>query len=385
MSQEKIKFPDYNHSILNLITSILNHYEVENGHTSLSTLDTYLEKDYQNVVLLILDGMGENVLQKLLPNGFLEQNKKDTITSIFPPTTAAALSVYFSGKAPIENGWIAFTQYFKEFGRNLDMLSGRDSYTGETVKGKNTAMQDIVCYLPVYQQIEKQQPQVKAYEIKPAHCDARADVMLEADDMEQICKSIVTLCKSNEKKYVFAYLDDPDRTLHRKGTYSDEAKEFLEDAQLKIEAMCKQLEGTNTLLIICADHGHTPIETRLSTLELKEFQDYYILPPSLEPRFLTFWIKKGKEEEFRQKFENRFANEFLVYSKQEFLNMHLLGEGEQHPKIDDFIGDFVALATDSTMIKIETEISKEKYVKLSNHCGITKDEMEVPLIIIERK
>ena len=76
MSQEKIKFPDYNHSILNLITSILNHYEVENGHTSLSTLDTYLEKDYQNVVLLILDGMGENVLQKLLPNGFLEQNKK---------------------------------------------------------------------------------------------------------------------------------------------------------------------------------------------------------------------------------------------------------------------------------------------------------------------
>ena len=65
--------------------------------------------------------------------------------------------------------------------------------------------------------------------------------------------------------------------------------------------------------------------------------------------------------------------------------MHLLGEGEQHPKIDDFIGDFVAIATDSTMIKIETEISKEKYVKLSNHCGITKDEMEVPLIIIERK
>lgn len=385
MSQEKIQFPDYNHSILNLITSILNNYGVENGHTSLNTLDTYLQKDYQNVVLIILDGMGDNVLKKLIPNGFFEQNQKDTITSIFPPTTAAALSVYFSGKAPIENGWIAFTQYFKEFGRNLDMLSGRDSYTGDAVKGKKLSLQDIVGYKTVYHQIEEKQPQVKAYEIKPAHCDARSDIMLEADNISQMCKSIVTLCKSNEKKYIFAYNDDPDKTLHRKGTYSDEAKAFLEDAQSKIEAMCKELEGTNTLLVICADHGHTPMETRLSTLELTEFQDYYVLPPSLEPRFLTFWIKKGKEEEFRQKFEARFSNEFMVYSKQELLDSHLLGEGKQHQKIDDFIGDFVAIATDSTMIKIETDISKEKYVKLSNHCGITKDEMEVPLIIIERK
>ena len=50
--------PDYNNSILNLITSILKYYNVESKYNSLPEIDEILNKDYNNVVLLILDGMG---------------------------------------------------------------------------------------------------------------------------------------------------------------------------------------------------------------------------------------------------------------------------------------------------------------------------------------
>ena len=65
--------PDYNNSILNLITSILKYYNVESKYNSLPEIDEILNKDYNNVVLLILDGMGENILNELSENGLFRK------------------------------------------------------------------------------------------------------------------------------------------------------------------------------------------------------------------------------------------------------------------------------------------------------------------------
>lgn len=61
--KQDILFPDYNHSILNLITSILKYYKVSTQYNTLEKIDQLLEKQYKNIVLVILDGMGENILR----------------------------------------------------------------------------------------------------------------------------------------------------------------------------------------------------------------------------------------------------------------------------------------------------------------------------------
>ena len=61
--EKDILMPNYEHSILNLITSILKNYKVETKYNGLEKIDKLLEKKYKNVVLIILDGMGENVLK----------------------------------------------------------------------------------------------------------------------------------------------------------------------------------------------------------------------------------------------------------------------------------------------------------------------------------
>ena len=38
-----------------------------------------------------------------------------------------------------------------------------------------------------------------------------------------------------------------------------------------------------------------------------------------------------------------------------------------------------------SIIKLETFLADGKPVKKSTHCGLTKDEMEVPLIIVDTK
>lgn len=102
MEENKIVLPDYKNSILNLINSILHYYHVETKYNGINILDQKLEKKYKNIVLIILDGMGDNILNTISPNGFFKKHQERKITSVYPSTTTAAMTTYYSGKPPIE-------------------------------------------------------------------------------------------------------------------------------------------------------------------------------------------------------------------------------------------------------------------------------------------
>ena len=94
MEKNKTVLPDYENSILNLINSILHYYHVETKYNGIDILDQKLEKKYKNIVLIILDGMGENILNTISPNGFFKKHQERKITSVYPSTTTAAMTTY---------------------------------------------------------------------------------------------------------------------------------------------------------------------------------------------------------------------------------------------------------------------------------------------------
>lgn len=382
--EKSIILPNYEHCILNLITSILKNYNVETKHKSLESMDNILNNKYKNVVFIILDGMGEHILEKVSPAGYFRKKEIDCITSVYPSTTTAALTTYYSGKPPYETGWIAWSQYFKEYGRDIDMLSHRESYTSRDLKNARINVFDtIVKYKSVFEQIEEALPNIKAYEITPSYSDKRAKRSIRADSIDEIIMNIETLCKNPDEKFILAYCDNPDGLLHKFGTDSEEVKEFIENIERKIEDMCKNLTE-DTVVIISADHGHKDINKAYSILDYPEIQKCLILPPSLESRVVTFWVKEDMKEEFVKNFNKNFENDFWLMTKEEFLEKNMLGFGKKHPKIDDFIGNYIALSISDSIIKLETYLTEGKKIKKSTHCGLTKEEMEVPVIIINK-
>ncbi len=385
---KSILMPNYNHCILNLITSILKNYEVETKYNTLEKIDKLLEKKYRNVVLVILDGMGENILKNISPNGIFSKNKIDEITSVYPSTTTAAMTTYYSGKPPIETGWIAWSQYFKEYGRNIDVLPERDSYTGEKLKVKNQKISDIIGYKTVYEQIKEQNSNIETYEIMPSYCEKKTKLTMTANTVEEMCESIVTLCKNTQNKFVIAYNDNPDGIIHKNGCYSEETKKFVLEAEQEFEKMLQKLKCTNTLIILSADHGHQDINETIDILELKEIQECLIMPPTLESRMIGFFVKYNKRKEFEDIFNKLFKDKYILYSKEDLLKSNLLGYGNRHKKIEDFIGDYIAIAISDVRINIGTYLSREMKhpdEKKSTHCGLTKNEMEVPLIVFDLK
>ena len=117
MIKNKIVYPDYNNCVLNLITSILKYYKVQTEYEGLESLNILENNTYKNVVLVILDGMGNNLLNSISSDGFFAKNRVSTITSVCPSTTTAAMNALYSGKPPVKTAWIAWSQYFKEYGR----------------------------------------------------------------------------------------------------------------------------------------------------------------------------------------------------------------------------------------------------------------------------
>ena len=89
---------DYDNSILSVSNSVLKHFNCPHQYKSLEILDKILNENYQNLILMIIDGMGVNVVEKLLPeNSFLQQHIVTNISSVYPHTTAAATIAYHSG------------------------------------------------------------------------------------------------------------------------------------------------------------------------------------------------------------------------------------------------------------------------------------------------
>lgn len=380
--KNKIILPNYEHCILNTITSILKYYKVPTKHKSLASLDKRLEEKYNNIIFIVLDGMGENLLNDISPTGFFSNNKIDCVTSVYPSTTTSAMTTYYSGKAPYETGWIAWSQYFKEYGRAIDLLPRRESYLHEDISNARINIYDtILKYENIFEQIEKASPNVKAYEIMPTYADKKSKRSIRADYVDEIVENIEMLCSTPDKKFIMAYCDNPDGLLHKFGTKSEEVKDFIIDAEIKIKAMMEKL-SKDTLVVISADHGHKDIEKVYSILDYPEIQECLYMPISLESRVISFFVKENMKKVFETRFNKIFKDEFWLMTTEEFLNRNFLGYGDKHPKIEDFLGNYVALSISSSIIRIETFLVEGKPVKKSTHCGLSKEEMEVPVIAI---
>ncbi|MFR1836576.1 MAG: phosphodiesterase, partial [Turicibacter sanguinis] len=108
----------------------------------------------------------------------------------------------------------------------------------------------------------------------------------------------------------------------------------------------------------------------------------FIMTPSIEKRAVSFFIKPEMKQAFEERFNRLFGEEFILLSKQEVLNQQLFGQGLSHRKTTDFLGDYLACATGKKVLGYLAMTTK-RFDFGATHAGLTKEEMMVPLIIIE--
>ena len=359
--------PNYNDCILNIVSSIKKYHNKDYRYPSNPLLDTVLENNKpKHIILMLLDGLGSNILFKHNDvTKFLNSNKIKDISSVFPPTTAAAIPACVSGKAPIETCWMGWENYVKEVDKHVVYFKNCDYVTGEKV---DVEMLDIFPYKPFYEELN-----VKSFSVGPAFYEDGCKTFRHFVD------KLIKINKSNESSFTYAYWDDPDHNLHNCGTQSLVVKKSLKNIDKHLTRLSKKVK--DTLIIITADHGH--IDSR--PILIRQYKDLYDLlerMPGNEGRCTYFNVKVDKHDEFKMLFEKYFSDKYILLTKEEFIKGEYLGldaYSTKHERVEEMIGDFVGIAISDYYFNYVDE-EKPEFVMKSHHAGLTKEELTVPLI-----
>ena len=364
--------PDYENCILGIPNSILAHYGAKPRHATLPVLDDILRKSYNNIVLIAFDGMGMDALKAHAPDGFLMKHCAAQLDSVYPCTTTSALTTFETGLTPVEHGWLGWSMYFKEIGKCVDLFSGRQSGTDRPAAAGNYAWETIG-YKNLFAQIAEADASIDCCRVSPFGGGYWADTD------ESMCKHIEALCKKDGRRYIWAYHFQPDTDMHENGCYSECVREDIVSIDKRIERLAAGL--TDTLLIVTADHGLTDIAD-LVVEDFPEIGECLAVPLNREPRSLSFFIKPECIDAFPAIWAKRFGNDFLFLTGDEAIECGIFGKGVPHSRVKDFLGDYVALATGNLALWYRNEKGEASNHKAC-HSGLRREEMIVPLIIIE--
>jgi predicted AlkP superfamily pyrophosphatase or phosphodiesterase len=365
-------YPDYTNSILNVSHTILDFYHADQRYPLIPELREKLTSDIKHVCLVLLDGMGINIIEKHLDSDtFIRKNIAKKITSIFPPTTVAATNAVLTTNPPYQSGYLGWVQYFKKEDVNLTVFLNEDFYDDSRHFQNNFKdmylKQDLI-----YDYIKKARPEVKTYELFPSfRPNGFKTFHLQM-------KRLLEITNKLEENFTYVYWTQPDMLEHEVGIDDVLVKKKLEHLNQELYDFSKQM-NKETILIVIADHGLVNVEP-IDLHKNEQLMQCLIRKPSLEPRATNFFVNPLKKDVFKKIFKKMYGQYFQLMSKDEFISSGLLGQGIKHPLLDSFLGDFIAIATSNKFFKFKDGITFK-----GHHAGLCQGEMEVPLIIYKNK
>ena len=362
-------FPDFKKSNLNISSTLATYLGCKNDKPILDELMNELKKNYKNVVFMCIDGLGINPINiNLDDNTILKKNIKMTLTSTFPSTTTNATNSLLCNMYPLEHGWFGWSLYYKNINKNVDIFLDRESLNDEKLVIKDKPIKreeyyfdnantdyNINTVFPKYVEVKKEKNNHK-YET-----------------IDDFFNNINTIINKNDKQFIYAYLYEPDSTMHEFGVSSTEAKKVINKINDLFEELYKKTK--DTLFIITADHGQIDIAGYIDLYHDDKLMNMLKIYPYLDARAVSFLVKEEYKKEFEEYFNNKYNKDFILYKTKYLIDKGVFGPyGDK----EELLGDYIAIGTYTNKIALLTPISK-RYK--GHHTSLT-DEMLVPLIIV---
>ena len=166
--------------------------------------------------------------------------------------------------------------------------------------------------------------------------------------------------------------------MHRYGIAAPETAAEFRALDRQLNALHGQLR--DTLLVITADHGMIDTTGAVDVAKTPALLEPLVLPPSIEPRAAAFYVKSHRRAAFEAAFQELCGEDFRLFSREEALASGLLGRGTPHPKLDDFLGDYLGVATGRRYFAFSLPGERPGDRLIGQHAGLTEEEMLVSVL-----
>jgi len=340
---------------------------------------------YKNVILFVVDGLGYNYLTGRGKQSVFAQHLQGSLTSVFPTTTASAITSYFTCQTPQQHGLMGWYMYLQEIDDIITVLPFKPRASPVWSRLKEECTKVLFDFESVFEKIKvpshivtKKNIINSVYSLATSRNATRVPYN-DMDEMFEKVKDIVL--GSQQQNFTYCYWSGFDSIGHDFGVNSEQTFahfNLLDDAfnQLLID-----LKGTNSTVIVTADHGFTDIEPS-DVVNLEDhpvLQDTLIRPLCGEPRVAFCYVDPKKTQQFLSYVNEKMSEYCVLYKNEELVKQGVFGIGAPHPSLLSRIGDYVLVMKDNYVIK-DTLKNEKPFTQIGVHGGLSDDELYVPLI-----
>ncbi len=383
-----MQLPDFQGgSIVNLMASII---EARGGHSAYPNLRLLPPEDLAgvtNLILLVIDGLGADYLARHSPQGPLTRHLRGVITSVFPSTTAAAIPCFLTGDAPQQHGLTGWFTWLRELGCIMTVLPGHPRYGGASYRQAGIDPAKLYGLVPVFERI-----QTPSLVVAPSYI-AGSDFNLSLSGGARILPFVTlsgmfrataaALRQDAAPKYLYLYWPRLDTLGHQEGIEAGATLRHLQEIEQAVTDFLVQAAGTDTLLLITADHGQvdTTAADRIDLADHPTLTHALALPPCGEPRAAFCYLRPGHLDTFTDYCRTHLAEHLDVVPSADLLAQGMFGLGEPNPRLAERIGDLTLLMRGNSVIH-EHLPSETPHVQVGAHGGLSRAEMLVPLCLM---
>jgi hypothetical protein len=373
--------PDYaGGSLVNLVASVVAARGGKPLHEPLRNFA--FPAAATNLVLLLIDGLGDNYLARHGGGSELGRRRRMGLTSVFPSTTASAITTSYTGRTPLEHGLTGWFSYFGEAGCVSATLPFRSRGDMAPLAARGVTPDRIFTVPSLFTSLPVKSIVVTYRDIidsqyNSVHCRG-AERMAYANAEELVAQIERAVKSSDERKFIYAYWPHYDAVSHRYGCESAQAAREFETIDAAFGAVLRRLAGTETVVVATSDHGFIDVAP----------EESFELPAALAP-LLRFplcgerrvaYCHVHAPDDFARRAQDWLGERADIMPSRQLVDEGWFGAGEPHARFAERIGDVALVMRERFAIKDWTP-GEPRFLHIGNHGGTHEDEMMIPLIV----
>jgi len=380
--------PDYQKSIVNLVSTFLKHFDCQTYHEEYPLEGSFegILKHAKKIVIFLVDGMGYEKFAKMNE----ELNFQDVlkVSSVFPTTTTAVVTSWFTAKTPKEHGMLGYILYLREIGSITNMIEF--SYPG--VEGgmfSNMMKKRIHRLENVFDALREKElyggvlTHASIANSGLSYLIHRNGHIMSYYYMGDLLATLKKRLSEDWTGILYVYWGHLDGLGHKKGPDSDAYTIEMKRILTELKRFSEESLNDETLLVITSDHGMIQIPpTRNNFLKPSDnFNRLLSSPPGGEMRMMYFYLaRRNNVDLLKDYFNSNYPNTVDFLTPREALDLELFGTGRTHPELYNRIGDVIMVAREDNAFTYLYSGGEEKLSGM--HGGLTSEELYVPAIFL---
>ncbi|MFB7891094.1 alkaline phosphatase family protein [Microbacterium sp. NPDC056044] len=329
----------------------------------------------RSAIVWVLDGLGVHNLSARAGHArFLSEAraKRDVARTVFPSTTAAALTSLLTGRLPGEHGIVGYRARVPGTDDVVNMLRGWDT-DGLPLEFQRSAPLSAALGRPFFAVSRNEYAGTGFTSATLGDAEFHG-----ADDLDERVRVAADLAAQHPGSLIYLYAPDLDAIGHKRGWESDEWVATLERVDAAARTLSSSLDRT-TGVVVTSDHGmiDVPRHRHLLLEEGDELLDGVRLIGG-EPRMLHLYAEPGTADAVLARWREAEASRSWVFSRAELAASGLIGPVD--PEVAPRIGDVIVASRAGVAYYDDRLADKAPQKMVGQHGSLTDEERIVPLI-----